>query len=108
MEAGVPELESGDEQMTIITGTAVVCAAFSCAALLLAGYRKLVARKEDDVLHVLDSESGFIARQQAVAARLEVVDRWGKAVTVLAALFGVLALVLSFVIAWQNSLKLGS
>ena len=55
--------------MTTITGSAVVSAALLCVALLLAAYRKLVARREDDILHVGDFESALVARQQAVAAR---------------------------------------
>jgi len=62
--------------------------AFAVAGL--AGYRKLVAMHEDDMLHVRDSEYGRVAGQAATAHRLEVVDRWGKLLTVVAAAYGLL------------------
>ena len=92
--------------MKPILSTAILCGALACTALLLAAYRRVIARKEDDMLHVRDSEATLIAQQELVASRLETVDRWGKAITVLAVAFGVVAGVLLLVAAWQNSLKL--
>ena len=92
--------------MTPILSSTILCGALACAALLLAVYRKVIARREDDMLHVLDSEATLITQQHAVASRLEAVDRWGKAITALAIVFGVLAGLLLLVAAWQNSLKL--
>jgi hypothetical protein len=92
--------------MTPILSSTILCGALAGAALLLAAYRKVIARKEDDVLHVLDSRATLIAQQHAVASRLEAVDRWGKAITVLAVVFGIMAAVLLLMAAWQNSLKL--
>ena len=51
-------------------------------------YRKWVARDEDDTLHVLDSDIAMVPRQAAVARKLESIDRWGQALTVIALVYG--------------------
>jgi len=51
-------------------------------------YRKWVARAEDDTLHVMDSEIGMISQQAFVAQKLESIDRWGKALTAIALVYG--------------------
>jgi len=58
------------------------------AVIVMIAWRKTVARAEDDTLHVLQGE---VAQQQtAVAHKLDVIDKWGKALTVIAVVFGVL------------------
>jgi len=68
---------------------AVIWLAIASVVFGLAVYRKLVARNEDDILHVRDSEAGKIAQQSMMASRLDRVDKWGKALTVLAFVLGV-------------------
>jgi hypothetical protein len=51
-------------------------------------YRKWVARDEDDSLHVLDGDIAMVPRQAAVARKLESIDRWGPALTVIALVHG--------------------
>jgi len=68
---------------------AVIWLAIASVVFGLAAYRKLVARNEDDILHVRDSEAGKIAQQSAMANRLDRVDKWGKALTVVAFVLGV-------------------
>jgi hypothetical protein len=50
-------------------------------------YRKWVAKNEDDTLHVLDSDIAMVPRQAALAEELESIDRWGKALTVIALMY---------------------
>jgi len=47
-----------------------------------------VASHEDDTLHVL--QGGPIGEQVAVANKLEQIDKWGKILTVIAVVFGLL------------------
>jgi hypothetical protein len=54
----------------------------------LIAYRKWVARDEDDTLHVLDSDIAMVPRQAAMARKLESIDRWGQALTVIALVYG--------------------
>ena len=51
-------------------------------------YRAWIARSEDDRLHVHQSEIGLVSQQAATAQRLEAIDRWGQALTVIALLYG--------------------
>ena len=55
------------------------------AVLLLFVRRKMVAAKEDDNLHVMSGEN---PQQAVVAAKLEVIDKWGKLLTVVAVILG--------------------
>ena len=70
------------------------------AVLALFVWRKAVASGEDDNLHVMDGGSvEKSAAQATMAHRLEVIDRWGKIVTVVTIVYG---LVLGGVYAWQS------
>lgn len=53
-------------------------------------WRKSVAGKEDDTLHVLDGDAALPAQQVAVASKLEQLDKWGKIVTVIVVVYGLL------------------
>ena len=54
--------------------------------LFLAVHRKRIAGSVDQGLHV--TAHGDVARQAAVAAKLEKIERWGKILTVLVVLYG--------------------
>jgi uncharacterized protein YneF (UPF0154 family) len=53
-------------------------------------WRKVVARNEDDSLHVLDAVSAQRSTQAVVAHKLEVIDKWGKILTVIAVVYGLI------------------
>ncbi len=50
-------------------------------------WRKIVAGKEDDTLHV---NSGVLTQQTSLAQKLDQIDKWGKILTVVAVLLGLL------------------
>lgn len=56
----------------------------------LLAYRRWVSRNEDDTLHVMESESGMVSQQAAMAEKLEFIDKWGKVLTVVALVYGLL------------------
>jgi predicted membrane protein len=56
------------------------------AVIVLLVRRKAVASHEDDTLHVLDGGS---ADQPVVAHKLDQIDKWGKILTVIAVVYGV-------------------
>ena len=58
----------------------------------LAVYRWSVANREDDSLHISDTETAVIGQQITVATKLAAVDRWGKILTAVALVYA-LALV---------------
>jgi len=55
----------------------------------LAVYRKLLVNNEDTRIHLAVGEDSLIGNQKARAGRLELIDKCGKVMTVLAAAFGV-------------------
>jgi hypothetical protein len=56
------------------------------AVIALAVWRKVVAGQEDDTLHVL-AEPSVITHQVSVAHKLEVIDKWGKLLTIVTTLY---------------------
>jgi hypothetical protein len=51
-------------------------------------YRMWIARDEDDTLHVMEGDDSLVARQTVTAQKLELIDHWGKILTVIALVFG--------------------
>ena len=67
---------------------AVLWAQLAIVVLALVVYREMVSSKEQETLHLADAAE---ANHQAVIAhKLEWIDRWGKLLTVIAVVFGVL------------------
>ena len=62
----------------------------ACIVAALALYRRSISSREDDMLHVSDGESARISKQADVAHRLDVVDRWGKVLTLVVTVYGLL------------------
>jgi len=60
----------------------------SVLALFL--WRKSVAREEDDSIHMLHGTAGVSQHQQAISQKLDVIDKWGKIVTAVTVIFGLL------------------
>ena len=76
------------------------------AVLALAVYRRMVAQREDDTLHVLDPVS--VAPQQVgVAQKLDQIDRWGKRLTIIAAAYGLVLAVAYVLQAWFQGPSVG-
>lgn len=66
----------------------ILWAAMALAVLVMAGYRKIASVREDETLHLVNpSES---ARQLAIFHKLERIDKWGRLLTVVAAIYGLL------------------
>ena len=59
----------------------------TASVIVLFIWRKIVAGKEDDTLHV---NSGALSQQTSLAQKLDQIDKWGKIMTVLAVLMGLL------------------
>ena len=59
-------------------------------ALIVLGlflWRRSVASHEDDSLHVM---SGVVTQQTALAEKLDMIDKWGKILTVITVVLGLL------------------
>ena len=61
---------------------------FAIAVIALIVARKVVSAKEDDNLHMLDGVPATTTQQVTVAHKLDVIDKWGKILTVLTVVFG--------------------
>ena len=77
--------------------------ALACGVLILAIYRRRLASHEDDTLHVSDAQAGQITKQAVAAHRIEVIDRWGKMLTVIGAVYGLLLGAAYFYQYWVQS-----
>ena len=54
----------------------------------LALYRKLVSQKEEDYIHLGPGQERMISEQTALAKKMDVIDRWGKTLTAITVVFG--------------------
>ena len=66
----------------------VLWALLAIAVLALVAYRKLVSSQEEETLHLADAAEAD--HQAAIAHKLEWIDKWGKLLTVVAVVYGVL------------------
>jgi len=71
-----------------LTPAIVIWAVLAIATLGLALYRKLISASEEDLIHLGPGEERQIPQQEALAGRLQAVDRWGKILTVVSAVVG--------------------
>lgn len=76
-------------------------AALLCAYLVIALMRWNLGRREDDHLHFSDSEQQLVITQSAVAHRLDVLDRWSKALLTLIILSGILVGAIYAYMSWE-------
>jgi hypothetical protein len=65
----------------------VVWSVLALVVLALFVWRQSIARNEDDSLHVMH---GALAPQASIAQKLDVIDKWGKILTVITVVSGLL------------------
>jgi hypothetical protein len=61
-------------------------AVLTLAVLVMIIWRKTVTSHEDDSIHVLD-DANLIPQQEAMARKLQVIDKWGKLLTAVTAVY---------------------
>ena len=87
----------------------VLWALLAVSVLALFIWRKTVSSHEDDHLHVLDGASVVkSAEQTVVAQKLDLIDKWGKVVTVLTILYGAALAGIYMWLSWIQNGKLGA
>jgi hypothetical protein len=69
------------------------------AVAVLAVMRKMAAKDESETLHVDDK--AFMDKQAAIAGRLEKIDHWGKIVTAVTVLYGLVLLSIQLYNTWM-------
>ena len=73
--------------------------------IALAIYRKMLARREDVYLHVLDSEVAAVGQQSTIASKIEAIEKWGKALTAVELLYGLALAAIYIYAVWTVSQK---
>ncbi|MEQ1948841.1 MAG: hypothetical protein ABL995_16745 [Bryobacteraceae bacterium] len=73
-----------------LTPIILLWAVLGLATLGLALYRIFVTHDEQDVVHLGAGEERAIPQQVALAKRLTAVDKWGKTLTVITVLLGLM------------------
>jgi hypothetical protein len=80
---------------------------FGLAVLVLAIYRKVLTfHGDDEFVHLAAGEQQLIPQQVARARKLDVIDRWGKSLTVFTVASGLAIVAVVLYEAWQASLLL--
>ena len=77
------------------------------ATIGLALYRKLVVPREDDLIHVAESEEKLIPQQVKIAKKLDAIDRWSKILTISTLVFGLVIAAIFLYQGWVQNSKLG-
>ena len=71
-------------------------------------WRQAVARNEDDKLHVLDGASLQKSTEQiALAHKLDFIDKWGKILTIVAVVYGLVLAVMYVWVSWMQTANVG-
>jgi hypothetical protein len=71
-----------------LTPAVVIWVILAIATLGLALYRKLISASEEDLIHLGPGEERHIPKQVALESRLKTIDHWGKILTVITVLIG--------------------
>ena len=66
----------------------ILWSVLAVVVLAMAAYRKVVSGKEDETLHL--SSPSESAQQVTIAHKLEHIDKWGKLLTVVVVVYGLL------------------
>jgi hypothetical protein len=68
-------------------------------------WRKAISSHEDDSLHVLDG--GAISSQASLNQKLDVIDKWGKILTAITVVYGLILGVIYMYQSWVAMSRLG-
>lgn len=75
---------------------------FALVVIGLAVYRKMLSVREDDSLHVSEGGARLVSEQVANAQRIEVIEKWGKSLTAVVLLAGLVLAAIYFYGVWQT------
>lgn len=73
---------------------------------VLAIYRNMVASHEDETIHVLGGDTPQVAAQVKLGQKLEIIERWGKILTGVVVVYGLLIGAMYLYFVWQQGAKL--
>lgn len=88
----------------------VVWVVLAVVVLVLLAWRKVVTSHEDDTLHVAEPDAvqeGVMREQASVARKIEQIDKWGKILTIIAVVYGLILAGVYFYQTWTASSSIG-
>lgn len=85
------------------TPLTILWAILAAVVLAMAGYRKKISVHEDETLHLGNPVES--THQVELAHKLEVIDKWGKLLTVVAAVYGLL---LAIAYTYENWIRMSN
>ena len=83
----------------------VLWIALALVVLGMVAWRKVVTRQEDETLHVMDT--GAVSHQVDIAHKLDVIDKWGKILTVIAVVYGLILAAVYLYRSWIEMSRIG-
>ena len=85
---------------------AIAWAVLAVVVLALSLMRRQISAHEDDSLH-LSGGTAVVSEQVSVAKKLESIDKWGKALTIVLAVTGLALAVAYGMSVWEATSKVG-
>lgn len=92
--------------MTNLLPYAIGWAVLAVIVLVLAIMRRTVASHEDDSIHLTDGGAA-VGEQVAMAKKLEGIDKWGKILTIILVITGLILAALYGMQLWEETSKVG-
>lgn len=92
--------------MTNLLPFAVAWGVLAVIVMALAFRRRSISGQEDDMVH-LSGEAKAVTHQLEVAKKLDAVDKWGKILTILLVLTGIVLAGMYAMQLWNESTKAG-
>ncbi|HXP86236.1 MAG TPA: hypothetical protein VN841_16035 [Bryobacteraceae bacterium] len=86
-----------------MTPLVIVWFVIGLATAGLALYRKLLSMREEDLIHLGPGEESLIPQQSALAHKLDVIDVWGKGLTVATVAIGLVIAAIYLYNAWLQN-----
>ena len=103
LELNAPQVAAFNRKEQTMMYLFLVWCAMAAFVLSLAMYRKVVARSEDDLVHLGEADDRLVNQQKTVASRLEFIDRWERILTIVTIAFGLVVGVLYLYNGWMDS-----
>jgi pyruvate/2-oxoglutarate dehydrogenase complex dihydrolipoamide dehydrogenase (E3) component len=103
----VAGVEGKESDMSKLLPFAIAWAMLGCVVVVLALMRRAITAEEDDSVHLNADVNAAAGQQLETAKKLEVIDRWGKGLTIALAASGLVLAVFYGIAIWNASAKVG-
>lgn len=87
--------------LTLVVSWAVL----AVVVIVMAIYRRSLSNQTDELVHVSEAEIGAVERQRVIGKKLEVIDNWGKILTVVVLVYGIALAGYYLYLGWSQQSK---